>query len=87
MTMRTKLVSFALFGILAALGACSSGGKAICDDTVAAPGGPVPRVCVHEVPNGGSVTMDDKGNSIVTVDGGVVATYPPCPCDAGLADR
>ena len=81
--MRTGITFFALIGVVAALGACSSSGKSVCDDTVIAPGGPVPRVCVHEVPNGAVVSHDDKGNTIVTVDGGVVATYPPCPCDAG----
>lgn len=47
---------------------------------VATPGGLVPRACVHEVPNGAWVSIDDAGTTVVTVDGGVVARYPACPC-------
>jgi hypothetical protein len=51
-----------------------------CADVVATPGGLVPRQCVHEVPDGANITTDDRGFSTVTLNGKVVATYPPCPC-------
>jgi len=62
---------------------CGSGQQAVnCQDLVNTPGGPAPRACVHEIPDNATVTFDG-GTAIVTVDGGVVATYAPCPCDAG----
>jgi len=51
-------------------------------EPVFTPGGPTGRACVHEVPNGASVSIDDAGNSTVEVNGKIVATYPPCPCNA-----
>jgi hypothetical protein len=68
-----------LLTLVPALGACSSKSDT-CSDVVLTPGGPVAKACVHEVPNGATVTTDDAGTSTVTVDGSVVATYPPCPC-------
>ena len=83
--MRNKLMVMALLGIVAVTSACNSSSKALCDDTVITPAGPAPRACVHEVPSGSSIGEDDAGNTIVTLDGSVVATYPPCPCDAGTS--
>ena len=88
-TIATIVVQLAFAGLLAS---CSSGkGGGICDDVVFTPGGPAPRACVHEVPNGATIAVDDAGTATVTVDGGVVATYPRCPCDASVqlpqADR
>jgi hypothetical protein len=60
--------------------ACSSSKGGSCSDVVNTPGGPRPKVCVYEVPNGSTTTVDDAGTSIVTVNGKVVATHPPCPC-------
>jgi len=62
-----------------AVAACSSG-HGRCGPTVPTPGGPLPSECVHEVPNGASVATDQAGNTVVTLDGRIVATYPPCPC-------
>ncbi len=44
------------------------------------PGGPTPKACIHEVPNGATVTTQPDGTTIVTLNGTVVAMYPPCPC-------
>jgi hypothetical protein len=44
------------------------------------PGGLAPRACVHEVPDNATVISEPDGGFTVTVDGGVVARYPPCPC-------
>jgi hypothetical protein len=71
-----------LLAVVPTLGACSLKSDS-CSEVVLSPGGPIPKACVHEVPNGATVTTDDAGTSTVTVDGSVVATYPPCPC----ADR
>jgi hypothetical protein len=49
-------------------------------DSEHTPGGPVARECVHEVPSGATVSTDAAGNTVVTLNGKVVATYPPCPC-------
>jgi hypothetical protein len=57
-------------------------GDPLCDDLVTTPGGGVPRICVHEVPNGATVGDKPDGTTVVTLDGKVVATYPPCPCAA-----
>jgi hypothetical protein len=54
-----------------------------CDDFVTTPGGRRPIACVHEIPNGGAISMTFDGTSVVTLDGKVVATYPPCPCGGG----
>jgi hypothetical protein len=35
---------------------------------------------VHEVPSGAFIDVDDAGNTSITVDGAVTATYPPRPC-------
>jgi hypothetical protein len=49
---------------------------------VATPGGYAPRGCIIELTQNNSfVTEDDMGNTIVSVGGVVVATYPPCRCD------
>lgn len=81
-TIATIMVGLAFAGLL---GSCGSGKGGVCDDVVVTPGGPAPRVCVHEIPNGGTVSIDDAGTATVTVDGGVVATYPKCPCAADAA--
>jgi hypothetical protein len=69
--------------VLAAVG-CKDDNKDQADAAdctqVFTPGGPAGKACVHEVPNGASVEVTDAGVSIVTLDGKVVATYPPCPC-------
>jgi len=39
------------------------------------PGGPAWAICVHEVPNGATVSED----GVVTVNGAVVETIGPCP--------
>ncbi len=89
--MLSQLFRICVACISLALGACSSADPAEhghCDpaDAVITPGGPQPRECVHEVPSGASVATDPAGNTIVTLNGKVVATYPPCPCaDAGAA--
>lgn len=57
-------------------------------ETGITPGGRVPSSCVHEVPDGALVTLGDAGQTIVSKDGQVIATYPPCKCssaDAGTA--
>jgi hypothetical protein len=78
--MRTITMVMARLAFAGLLGSCSSGNGAACDDLVTTPAGRLPRACVHEVPNGGTVSIDDAGTATVTVDGGVVATYPKCPC-------
>jgi hypothetical protein len=72
------VASLVIAGALA--GSCSSGQQAPNCQLVATPGGLAPSACVHEVPNGASVTTDAAGASTVTLNGIVVATYPPCPC-------
>ena len=42
--------------------------------------GLIARGCVHEVPSGAIVTTGPDGSTVVTLNGSVVATYPPCPC-------
>jgi hypothetical protein len=56
-----------------------------CADLVITPGGPRPRSCVHEIPNGASTTIDHDGGVVVSIAGNIVATYPPCPCGAAAA--
>jgi hypothetical protein len=80
-TITMVMVGLAFAGLL---GSCSSGKGGVCDDVVVTPGGPAPRACVHQVPNGGTISIDDGGTATVTVDGGVVATYLRCPCDASV---
>jgi hypothetical protein len=69
--------------ILVAIGAlsagCASSQADACQPAIT-PGGPRPRACIHAVPPGAVVSPGDGGWTTVTVDGGVVATYPPCPC-------
>jgi hypothetical protein len=65
-------------------GACSKSSADACADTVATPGGFIPRECVHEVPNGAEISNDDAGVATVRVNGKVVAMYPPCPCHVTL---
>jgi hypothetical protein len=60
--------------------ACGGGGDDPDCTLVVTPNGMWPRACVHEVPNGATVTETDGGVTVVTVGGVVVATYPPCPC-------
>src|SRR5260370_28145234 len=55
-------------------------GKGIDCTPVPTPGGYVARDCGIEVPNGATVSETGAGTIAGTVDGGVVATYPPCPC-------
>lgn len=55
-------------------------GPDACGDIVNTPGGPAPRECVHEVPNGGAVVFDDAGGAVVVLGDEVIATYPSCPC-------
>ena len=47
---------------------------------VPTPGGLFPRGCVHEVPSGAIVTTGPDRSTVVTLNGSVVATYPPYPC-------
>lgn len=47
---------------------------------VPTPNGLWPKACVIGVPSGATVTTSDDGTTVVTLDGVVVATYPPCPC-------
>jgi hypothetical protein len=68
-----------LLTLVPALGACSSKGDS-CSDVVLTPGGPVAKACVHQIPDGATVTTGDDGATTVWLDGKVVATYPPCPC-------
>ena len=44
------------------------------------PGGLAPNACIHEVPSGATVATQADGTTVVTLNGSVVATYPPCPC-------
>ena len=72
-------VALALF-----LAACSTGPDCTLLPT---PGGLFPAACSHQVPNGGTVSETLSGGTVVTLNGQVVATYPPCPCaipDGGL---
>jgi hypothetical protein len=68
------------------LGACggSSVSPTVVDCTlVPTPDGLFPKACVHQVPSGATVTETDGGSTVVTLNGKVVATYPPCPCPRG----
>jgi hypothetical protein len=79
--MRRALTAL-LFSGAASLG-CDKSGSLVgvnCNDVVYSPGGPIARACVHEVPNGATVAETFDGTTVVTLDGKVVATYPPCPC-------
>ena len=66
--------------LIVAEGACGGSKIDACAETVATPGGLIPRECVHEVPNGAEIDTNSAGVSTVSVNGKVVATYPPCPC-------
>jgi hypothetical protein len=59
------------------LAACSTGPDCTLVPT---PGGYFPSACVIEVPNGATVTETPNGDTVVSLNGNVVATYPPCPC-------
>lgn len=80
-----KYIEFAT--IVVALGlslvhvGCSSSDSS-CSDTTITPAGPKPKQCVHEVPDGAVPSTDAAGDTVVAVDGKVVATYPPCHCGA-----
>jgi hypothetical protein len=55
-----------------------------CCDIVRTPAGPAARACVHEVPNGGTVSSDDDSGyaTVTAADGAVVGVFGPCPCGA-----
>lgn len=72
-----------LFAVSLACTGCGKTKAEACADVVATPGGPIARECVHEVPNGATVQTDSRGMSTVTLNGKVIATYPPCPCGGG----
>jgi len=77
--MRTAVAILVI--VLPTLAACGgSKGSVNCSDVVHSPGGAFPKACVHEVPNGATVAFGDGGTTIVSVNGKVVTTYPPCPC-------
>jgi hypothetical protein len=84
---RIFVIAFALLPTLAACGGSKESAGPNCSDIVFSPGGPVPKACVIEVPNGSDVTFADGGTTIVSVNGKVVATYPPCPCTGASTDR
>jgi hypothetical protein len=68
------------------LAACSTNTEPDCT-LLPTPGGYAPAACVIQVPNGATVSDGPDGSSVVTLNGSVVATYPPCPCprpDGGL---
>ncbi len=44
------------------------------------PGGYAPKACVIEVPNDATVSDTPDGGTVVSLNGRVLATYPPCPC-------
>jgi hypothetical protein len=72
------MVRYVAGGALALmLAACGRGIDCTLEPT---PNGLWPKACVIEVPNGATVSETDAGTTVVTVDGGVVATYPPCQC-------
>jgi hypothetical protein len=75
----TRLPAFVVLLLLPGLATCASKGVD-CSDVVFTPAGPVARDCVHQVPNGATLSTGDGGVTIVSVNGQVVATYPPCPC-------
>lgn len=66
-----------LVGVALLLAAFSTGPDCTL---LATPGGFAPSACVIEVPNGATVSDTPNGGTVVSVDGQVVATYPPCPC-------
>ena len=49
-------------------------------ESIATPGGPVPKSCVHEVPDGAHVSYNDAGQTIVSNGGMILAVYPRCGC-------
>jgi len=59
------------------LAGCGSGPDCSLQST---PGGQKPKACVHEVPNGATITETDAGTTIVTLNGEVVDSWGPCPC-------
>src|SRR5438876_5372981 len=54
-----------------------------CNETVITPQGPAPTACGHQIPNGAIAKRVDGGGLEVVLDGSVIASYPPCACDAG----
>ncbi len=70
----------ALAAALLSLGGCGPLAEGPDCTLVATPAGLSPRACVFEVPNGASVTTAQDGTTVVTLNGIVIATYPPCPC-------
>ncbi len=81
--LRLRFTYATVCAIAIGVAACGKTKADSCADVVDSPGGPVPRQCTYEVPNGASVQVDGNGNTIVTLNGNVVATYPPCPCGSG----
>ncbi len=68
----------ALAAALPSLGGCGSEGP---DCTlVQTPAGLFPKACVIGVPSGATATTAPDGTAAVTLNGVVIATYPPCPC-------
>lgn len=70
----------ALAAALLSLGGCGPLAEGPDCTLVPTPAGLSPRACVIEVPNGASVTTAQDGTTVVTLNGVVIATYPPCPC-------
>ncbi len=68
-----------LLGLLLACGGSSTTSNTADCTLIPTPDGLFPKACVHEVPSGATVS-EDGGMTIVTLNGSVVATYPPCPC-------
>lgn len=71
--------------LLSGTAAQQSDGGADCT-LMPTPDGPWPSACVHEVPSGATIAADG-GTTVVTLDGEVVATFPPCPCPTKSAQQ
>lgn len=97
--MARLLLGFVCAAVLATASGCGRGGTEVrtqavagsdasvpaeCSDLVPTPAGMWPAICVHEVPNNSTTTTREDGTTVVTLDGVVVATYPPCPCPTKL---
>ncbi len=70
----------ALAAALLSLGGCGPLAEGADCTLVPTPAGLSPRACVIEVPNGAVATTAQDGTIVVTLNGVVIATYPPCPC-------
>jgi hypothetical protein len=53
-------------------------------DWVEAPGGLIRPDCVHEIPKGAAVELQDDGSGDVRLEGEIIAHYDPCP-EASIA--